>query len=298
MEAAVTMSEHRPCVTRRALLRIGGVSGLVGLAGCRSSETGDGGTTAGGTSPFRSVTVEGKHLVVQLREDADVSEVTLIKPDGSLYGQREIASGVTTVRFQLVELELGRAEHYTPGLYELIAVKEDQSESRPVTLHPDIRIQTIRQYSDEDLSAAEARIAVVVENVGSAPTWIYDIVYRNAPNWTANDELGSRPGISHLSKPDKVEELLLQPESTKTYVGQNQPLRFSEQDGNTCDAEVQMTVVLGLGIGKPIEQQIHVTADGRPLSPDTQDGFLCSDVSIEMVGEERTPTPDAQSTQS
>jgi len=293
MGAAVTMSESSPPVTRRAVLRAGAVTGLAGLAGCRTNGSGDDGSTGDETSVFRSVVVDGQHLVVRLREDADVSEVTLINPDGSLYAQREIASGVTTVRFQLVELELGRAEHYTPGMYELMAVKGDQSESRPVTLHPDFRIRGIRQYSDEDLPAADARIAVDVENVGSAPTWIYDVVYRNAPNWKANDDLGSRPGISHLSQPEQLEQLLLHPDSTQTYVGQNQPLRFPEQDGSTCDAVVEMTVVLGVAVGAPIEHRIRVTADGRSLSPDTQDGFLCSDVSIEMIGEERTPTPDA-----
>lgn len=265
---------------------------MLGLAGCGSSGDTTGTPTPGSSSAFRAVSVDGTDLVVELHDEANVSEVTLINPDGSLYGQREIATGVTTVRFKLVELELGRAEHYTPGEYELIADSGGQSQSQAIELRPEIRIQEIRQYTADDLPAANTRIAVTVENVGTAPTWIYDIVYRNAPNPTANDKLGSRSGVPHLSKPEQIDQLLLQPGGTQTYVGSNQPLRFSKQDGRVCDAVAKMTVILGNAAGDPLRQRIRVTADGNPSSPDARERYLCSDVSLKRLNSTATPTVD------
>lgn len=290
--AGVTMADETSPgqVSRRRFLQAGLVTGTACLAGCGQSDGENQTAIPGSQSVFREVTVDGTYLDVVLHEDTAVSAVSLIAPDGSEYESAEVATGVTRVQFQLLELELQQASHYTPGEYTLVAKLDGDTESRSVTLRPDLQIQEIRQCERVDIPAAKARIAVEIKNVGTAPTWVYDIAYRNPPNWGANDDLGSRPGIPHLALPEPIENTLLHPGGIKVYVASNQPLRFPDQSGDQCDISTEMTVILGTGTGEPIEQQIRVEATGQPRSPDSLDRFLCTDVSIEQANSESKST--------
>lgn len=283
MGESLTMPGPATALSRRGFLRAGLATSIIGLGGCGETDTGDGVPSSDESSVFTAVTVDASDLVVELRDDHDVSEVTLVEPDGSLYARHATPSGVTTVRFQLIALEHGRAEHYTPGTYELVAHRGDDSTSQEVELRPELAIRDISQSTDDEIPAPDTRIAVVVENIGTAPTWVYDVVFENAPNWAANDKLGTRPGIPHLVKPKELEELILWPNTSQTYVGANQPLRFFNGSEQLCSVSTETTIILGTAGGEPMKRRVLITAGGQATSAGTGDGFTCSDVSVELL---------------
>jgi hypothetical protein len=282
-------------VGRRTFLKAGLAASVAGLAGCASSDEDDAESpTADGIAAFSGIDVADGDLIVELADES-VTGVNLIGPDGTLFGQQSVASGVSTVRFQLIELELSQSSHYTPGEYELVAERGEESASQPLELRPDLRVREIEQYRDDDDPSAPARLAAVVENNGNAPTWIHDQVYRDAPYWAANDELGTNPRIPYLHKPEELDDLILRPGDERTYVGSSEPLRFVDEDVDAadCSLSTEMTVVLGTAVEEPLEKQIRITAGGDPAPLGVRDGYICSDVSVEMLESVSDPADDS-----
>ena len=117
------MTQHNSRISRRTALRtITGIA-LVGAAGCLgngedtdSSDNSDG--SPDDRPPFDRVAVEETTLVVRLTSEADVDQVNLIRPNGELFGRREVATGVRQVSF-----EIGTS--YQPGEYRVLAQKSD-----------------------------------------------------------------------------------------------------------------------------------------------------------------------------
>jgi len=290
MGEAMTMSGRFTCFTRRQLLRTGAATGLVGLAGCGMETDRNGGATPESPSVFQSVSVEGKDLVVALREDNEVSEITLVKPDGSLYGQREVASGVTTIRFQLIDIENGQAEHYSPGKYELVANNNNQSTSETVEMRPELRIRDIRQYRIEDQPESYGHISIEIANVGTAPTWIYDIAYEKPPRRGATTSLGDRKNILHFKLPEENEEAILHPSETQSYVEKSPSLRFNERGDQSCGDTIETTLIVGTAVGDPLKQRIRIRLDGRSISVSAIGDFVCSNVTVEQLGRNDSAT--------
>ncbi|MFC7133287.1 MULTISPECIES: hypothetical protein [Salinibaculum] len=257
---------------------------MLGLAGCGETT---GGQNTQSPSPkedtiFERVAVDGDFLVVEIAEDSQLSAVNLIAPDGTLYGQQAVEPGVRTVRFRLIELELSQSTHYPPGKYELAAVEDDVIESRTLELRPDLRIREIRQYSGSD-STDNARLAVDVENTGTAPTWIYDIAYRDAPYQEANDEISTYLNIPRLIEPDDIADLIVRPGGRRLYVGQEQPLRFTGEDEPDCGVSVDITIILGTGSGDSVDQRLRVDLDGSPEPLGLGRGYTCSNGSVQIL---------------
>ena len=279
------MIDDAPSLTRRAFLRAGLGASATGLAGCGKSNAESSTATPSpqeDDSVFDGVAVEGDFLVVDLAETDDLSAVNLIAPDGTLYRKRSVEPGVRTVRFRLIELELSQSTHYPPGEYELVAVADEVVESRPLELRPELRIRDVTQYRGED-SIDKARLAVVVENTGTAPTWIYDIAYRNAPYREANDRVASSRDIPRLVEPQELGALFVYPGEKKRFVGLEQPLRFMGEETIDCKRSVDLTIILGLGAGTPIEQHLRVTIDGSSIPLGMRRGYSCSGFSVEIL---------------
>lgn len=265
--------------TRRQFLRAGLATSLLGLAGCGEGDATTS-TQPASDGPFARVAVDGEFLVVELAPEQDVSTVNLIAPDGTLFGQRQPAAGVRTLRFRLIELDSLQPKHYTPGEYELVAVSGEKTASQSVKLRSDLRVREIAQHSD-----SKSRLIVVLENVGSAPTWVFDITYKNSAYWGANDGLISNPAIPHLLKPESSDNRILRPGEKRTFVGLNNPLRFLDTDANlaSCDRSFEMSVIVGIARVEPIRKQILVTPGGSVEHWGMGDGYTCDDVSIEIL---------------
>ena len=272
-------------MTRRRFLRLGVGGSVAGLAGCSGSEAESPSTTSTEEeSVFSSVGVDGDFLVVEVAGSDALSKVNLIAPDGTLYGAERIQSGVRTVRFRLIELKLSQSSHYTLGEYELVAVAGgDSIESKTVDLRPDLRIREIEQYQNENDYAAKTRLAIVIENVGTAPTWIYDIAYRDAPYQDANDDLSPHRAIPNLKEPTEIENLILRPNTSRKYVSSEQPIHFGKEEQIECSDSFDMTLLLGVGTGDSAKWGVQITVRGQAESLGRFRGYSCSQVSADIL---------------
>ncbi|WP_324759539.1 hypothetical protein [Haloarcula montana] len=278
-------------LSRRAVLRSGLLAGVAAFAGCGGSETPSTGTTPSPTptetplpSVFEDIEVEGEALVVRLVDDHEVSKVNLIAPDGTLFGQTTVPTGATTARIEILDINWGLAsyDHYEPGRYTLVAVLGSDSVSVPIDLNPELRILDISQYRAGERTADLAQIAVRIENVGTGPTWVYDIAYRNALSWDGTTEL-SGPGIPGVTEPTTPDGVLLSPGEEQTYVGSLSPLLVTDAETEPCDFEREMDVIVGIATGQTLEQTVKITGGGESRTADITGNFVCSTVEVESV---------------
>ena len=282
------MSPER--LTRRAALRAGLLAGASALAGCF-----DGASPQNSPSPdppaaaaIRDVAVEGAHLVVDWREDRTVSAANLIGPDGQTFAEADVPAGETTTEIRLLDIDpgVGGYDHYDPGEYELVAVTDDGQDSMAVALEPDLRITDVEQYRDGDSSSDLGKLAVTVENVGTGPTWVYAITYRDAPNDLVNDPLNGDAGIPRLTSPQDQAALLTEPGSRRTYVGDTTPLILADQENQSCSGGAEMTVLAGVADGSTLERDIRLSIGGDVQSAGLDGQYSCSEVSVEVLDDE------------
>lgn len=271
--------------SRRQLLKAGLSTGAAALAGCASDGDPPGSppsTSLPDDSVFRDVSFEGPHLVVGLREDHGVTGLNLIAPDGSTFAQTDVATGATTVRLKILDVRNGL--HYSPGEHELVAVLEGGSESRVLKLNPELQVEEIRQYRQGSSASDLGKLAVILNNVGTAPTWVYDITYRNAPNETSNDPLADDPSIPQISQPETSEDLIISPDTEQTYVGSTVPFLFVNEGNQSCSGEREVTVLVGVAEGKPLEQGIRASIGGETRSAGLTGEYTCTSISVQLVG--------------
>lgn len=271
--------------TRRGLLRVGGLGSLGLVAGCLGE--GDASTSPADPPPnssFEEIAVDGSDLVAQLRDGHAVSKLNLIGPGGNAIAETEVARGTSAARLQLLDVkpDVGGYEIYEPGTHELVAVTESGSSSIEVELVPDLQINGVEQYRDGDRSSDLGKLAVRIENVGSGPTWVYDITYRGAPNSVVNDELNTNPGLPQLSVPEDPRSLILEPGEQEEFVGDTTPLLFSNQNSQECTGKSQMEVVIGSSVGDNPEIDITISVAGTPKSAGLTGEFTCTSITTQM----------------
>lgn len=275
-----------PSRTRRSLLRSGLLAGAAVLTGCNDNQAGsstDGEPEPPSNSVFRDVSVDGKHLVVQLQEGHSVSGLNLIGPDGSLFTQTDIATGETAKRLQLIDLKpmISGSKHYGPGTHELTAANGNNSIE--FTLEPDLQITKLEQYRAGGNSGDFGRLAVTIRNNGSGPTWIHDISYREAPNEDVNDPVSEDPGTQTVFKPEEPSELILEPDAQRTFVGDTTPLLLNDESSQTCEGGQKFTVLIGIGWGPTLEAQVSATLDGEVRTVGLTGQYTCDSISLELV---------------
>lgn len=272
------------------MLRAIGGAGLAGMAGCASEATPgpSSDTRTGGRSVVQDVVVDAGHLVVRLREDHDVTGVTLIAPDGTLFSEQSVAVGVTTVRLTLLDIQpgLGGYDHYEPGKYELVAVRDQESVRIPVDLQPDLRIVSISQYRDGDRPSDLGKLVVEVENVGTGPTWVHDITYRDAPNWVVNNPLSSDPGILKLTQPTNPIDAILSPSENSSFVGITTPLLFVGDSTPSCSSVSEFSVIIGTAVRRDLEVQIRATVSGTAHLAGPRE-YTCNETSVQVLSDDQ-----------
>jgi hypothetical protein len=276
--------------TRRSVLTTGAGAVLAGCAG-RSAPSSEGSTgedlqTTGGGGVFEDISFDGGSMVVQLRDGHDVSQVNLIAPNGTSFAQAAVPVGATTARLRVLDIEpMGAGfEHYTPGTHKLIAVIGERSISLELDLRPEIGIVAVKQPEDSTRGSQYGQIRVTVRNSGSAPTWVYGIVYRDAPNFAANDTLSSDPGSPQLTDLDRVDDAIVGPAEEKSFTGGSPPLLFDDSEMERCDArEYEFTVVVGTAVGGAEEAQLRATTGGDVVSAGLAGEYTCSEISPRVI---------------
>lgn len=287
--------EHRETewnryASRRRLLAWSGTVVLGGLAGCVGDEGNNSGSPTASSTPsggtvFEEIRFEGPELVVELRPNHDVSRINLIDPNGSLYTQTDVAKGASIGRLQILDIQagLGDYEHYAPGTYELTAIKEDSTQTRSLEMRPSLRLTAASQYKPE---VNRGNLSFKIENIGTAPTWPYQIVYDNAPNDAANSELNERKGIPQFLEPEDPIECIIPPGESADFVGNTPPAVLTD-DGSSdqvCNGQtVELSAIIGTVVGPSLEQTIELTLSGDRSTVGTSDSYTCSEIKTEVI---------------
>lgn len=135
-------------IDRRTAFRTLAVGAVVGASGCLTergsqSDPGPGSATDNDGSrdgPFQAVGVDGRTLVVELAAETAVAQVNLIKPNGELWGTRDIAAGAEQVSFAF-------RGAYPPGEYDVVAVDgEETVAATSLEIRPELEIRAVGLY--------------------------------------------------------------------------------------------------------------------------------------------------------
>ena len=279
--------------TRRACLRAGGAVGLAALAGCAnrpsdgSNRSGEpsGSKIAGG--PFADLSFDGGELVVALASEHGLSGVNFIAPDGTIFEQVAVATGVQTVRIPILDSQPdgGGYRHYTPGVHELVGVNTEGSEvgSVSVPMQPEIELAGVEQYRSGDRSSNLGSLVVTIENTGTAPTWVYDITYRDAPNFAANVDLRDNPGIALVRTLPDDAGIICPPTAERTYVDVTPPLAIPDEGRMSCTGEFAFSVILGIATRQVVEGRIEATLAGDLTEIGLTSPYVCSRIEIDWT---------------
>jgi len=274
-------------ISRRRLLAWSGTAILSGVAGCSGTNNPGSGTDSptGTSSPpadsvFEEVEFTGPNLVVTLAEDHDVDRLNLIAPDGSTFEQTTVAEGATQVEMQIV---FKTGDTYSAGEYDLVAVSGESSESMTVGLQPEIQVVDVEPEFDEDDGYSSGRLFVTVENVGTGPTWVYNIGFQNAPYRNAPQVIDGVADTT-FEQPEDSDKEFLAPETQRTFLKRRGVLVIDDNDDVSCEGDTaELTVVVQTPHGD-IEQPIRVQLSGG-YHVDDQGAIQhpCREVQIELL---------------
>lgn len=269
---------------RRHLLRTVGAGLATGLAGCLGGGSSTPLPTPTADSVFEAVSIEDGTLVVDLREDHDVSRLNLIAPNGTLFESVDVAVGQTRARLQILEVSRESTSyfHYSPGVQTLVAVIGESTEELEIDLRPDPYITDIQQNRGGEGSDF-ANVIVSIENRGTAPTWVHDITFENAPNFTANDEISTKPGLLFVENADEIDDLILQTGEVHRYTDQSNPLLFREREERDCNITLQMTLQVVTVVNGVLSEEIRVNFGGEALTTNIPGEYTCNEIEIEQL---------------
>ncbi|WP_226021896.1 hypothetical protein [Halomicrobium salinisoli] len=235
------------------------------------------------------MSVDTSDLVVTLTEDNDVSQLTLAGPDGELVAEQSVSPGVTTIRLPILDMEAGVSgyEHYTPGVQTLTVSYGEETAQMDVPLEPGLQVTDVQQYRGEESPTALGNIVVSIENTGTGPTWIYDIIYSNAPYSAANKELSEGAGIPLLQQPDSPTSAIITPEQEQQYRGSTPPLLFPEDEFDSCKRQtVSFQIQIGIATGDHITRALKAELGGDKKLDSGIGHVTCSSSDIRLVEEE------------
>lgn len=277
--------------SRRTMLSLGTAGVVSALAGC-SSITGQ---SASGSSNsddvFTDISFEGQQMVVELAEDHDIKQVNLIDPRGGEFASQAVASGVTEIPFQILDIENGISgfEHYQIGTYELVGERTGNKPTRDVELKPNLSITSISPHQYKNTGYIDS-LKVRVRNDGTGPTWVYDIAYPEINRGTVSSP-GDMAGLpkSHLVTPEKAIESVLTPNEERTFASTRQPFVFEEK--SVCsDHSIEGEVVVATPLSKNPTAKffLELSGGGKSTNPSTgRDEYYCNNISPQIKPEEQ-----------
>ncbi|QKY22040.1 hypothetical protein B4589_016625 (plasmid) [Halolamina sp. CBA1230] len=245
------MKRDTPPISRRTALRTVAGAALTTIAGCMNTN-GNSGTPSNGSpsqndqGPLQRVAVDGTAIVVELSEDTEISQVNLVQPDGELFGQRDVATGVQQVSF-----EIGTS--YAPGEYRVLALEgEETVQESALSVQPDLSIVEMgigKNQPEEMWDSSSDKISkeafVSVENQGNGPDaitqllFIGDVPYPSDEEGTNYDENNDVSGIYDPEKDTEVDEVVIEPGEQLTLYSYRSPFAFVRGEGTSCESEEQ-----------------------------------------------------------
>lgn len=268
-------------LTRRRLLA--GLSALsLPLAGCSSSEQATG-TPSSTPEPITGVSVTGTAVVVDLVDDTDVDQLSLIGPDGEAVATSDVTAGETTVSLQILEVDPGVTgyEHYQPGTHELVAKRGEKEFTTEIPLRPDLEVSRVKQHQNGSSDADLGRLEVWVKNRGSGPTWVHDITFEEAPYYATNDSLRQDPGIISIDTVGEGQNAIVPPASERGYISRDAPLLFTGSSQGECASKSTFGVILGTPL-ESIRGSVTSQNRGAKRVISTTDQYACSDVGVTL----------------
>ncbi|WP_248299473.1 hypothetical protein [Halorhabdus amylolytica] len=273
-------------ISRRKLLAYTGATLFAGVAGCSKSTNENETTTSQFTPPadsvFEDVDIEGPNLVVTLPQDHDIDRINLIDPDGNLFRQTGVAEGETRAELQIVFKTGGS---YTAGEYELVAISGESSASLSVELRPEINVVAVEPELAEDDQNSTGGLIVTLENVGTGPTWIYNIGFRNTPYPNAPEVIEGDSFVDTVfERPNNPSNEFLAPGIEREFLKKRRVLVFSDTDEVSCEGDTaELAVVVQTPHGD-FEQPIKATlSGGYHIRDQAAIQHSCENVDIELL---------------
>lgn len=291
-------SSRRAHLSRRSFVRFGSVGLLTSAAGCLGSDEPeqksdpDAGedTSATQSSIVEAIEFEGQDLVVQLEDNHDISKLNLLDPEGSLYTSSSVATGETTVRLQIIEIQSVTHDysHYTHGEHELALISDGSiNDTVAIDLEPSLEITDVQQYRDGEYDDDYGKLVITVHNSGTGPTWVYDIAYSESPNFAADGDLAESYRYPVFTAPDEPRDLSIPPGESQQYIPVNYPLHFPSTVQQGCDLQSsQMNVLVGGANGQTLRARIGLHPDGDIAAVIQHDWYACVAVEADLVEEQ------------
>jgi hypothetical protein len=142
---------------RHVLTALSGAT--IGLSGCL-------GGLLGLSSPtITNTTIKPFKLVVKLREEATVNQVSLISKDGTTVSRQSVPAGQTTVSLPTVRTRNtdGLASPLAPGTYEIVVANNDKTVAQQ-----DIQLKASWKLTDVQAKGGVS-VEITVKNTGELP---------------------------------------------------------------------------------------------------------------------------------
>lgn len=276
--------------SRRAVLSLGAAGILSGLAGC-SSITGQPatGTSRSDDGVFTDISFEGQQMVVELAEGHDVERLNLVDPKGKQFASVNVAAGANRVEFQLIEIEPGLSgfDHYPPGVYELVAERGGASRTRDIEIRPNLTITSASPHLREESEFVEG-LELTLRNVGTGPSWVYDIAYPKLTNGIESS-ISDMPGLpqSHIKHPSTASDTILTPGDEKVFASTRDPFVFENE--STCTGEsIEGVVIAATPLSNNPQRKFSVKFSGGASSTNPSTGadeYYCNHASVKSVDE-------------
>ncbi len=248
---------------------------VVAVSGCLSGSENDDPksdtTNPGGDGVFTNIFVDGTELVLEFTDEASIDQVNVIDPDGELFAERSISTGVGR---ETIEIGTG----YQPGEYDVVALEDDTEQTtQSILIEPDVQITDLRlgrNHPDEMFEGAsereiETEAILTLENTGSGPDEVRRLIFSgDVPRPTPDgfDESGIADTDSDINRYADTVELTAGDETT-IY---SQQMPFYSVDPNiscssdTTEGEFQVILETVVQEGSPSETYT-VTYTGENL---------------------------------
>ncbi|WP_157972714.1 hypothetical protein [Haloprofundus halophilus] len=183
-------------------------------------------------------------------------------------------------------MDITTEKHYNPGQYRLVAVTPDSdTTSMSLDLTPQLKIVDVRQYlSGRPTPGNRGNVVTTVVNRGTGPTWVFNIVYENAPYDLATT-IDASPSLptANLALPKTEAEVILHPNESQEYMGSVPP--FVIPNSKSCDGwSSETVVVVQAARNSNTKQLVRASHSGELLSANFRNS--CNEISIEMIGKE------------
>ena len=271
--------------SRRRFLRTTALGGILGLAGCLSTDSGteDDAPTAT-MDAIKQVEFAGEHLVLTATEAFRGTELHVVDPTETVWAKTRTEHTTGKARIQLLDVDgVGEDNHYTPGMFEFVfEPRAEEPHTERLRIAPKISVVAATQQEESD-SGSAGQIDVQVLNEGTGPTWVTQITYEKSPNSAANSDLveSDFPQLSGLNAPS---DAIIYPGDVREFTSLSFPLKFRAEDDDQCDQrELIMELVVKTPASDPLREEIQAIVGGEPISSGLTGDYLCSSVQIDLI---------------